>query len=87
MRRLGKAGTVWGFISAIIIGTADPTLENQTLGIAIVLSGLYTLALYATRRWWLPLLTGKPVRNAMLLGIFNAAVIETLRAPTFRASG
>jgi hypothetical protein len=36
------------------------------------------MLLYRTRDRWLPRLADKPLRNAILLGIFNAALIETI---------
>jgi hypothetical protein len=43
--------------------------------------------LYLTRGYWLKKLSGKPVRNAILLGSFNAAAIETLFLVTEKACG
>ena len=56
----------------------DATPEDKTLALSIFSSGLYTLLLVHTRQWWLPRLRHRPLRNAMLLGSINAAVIETL---------
>ena len=56
----------------------EPTPHNLTLLFSIIGSGLYTLALYATRLWWLPWAARRPVRNAILLGVFNAAWIEAM---------
>jgi uncharacterized membrane protein len=77
-RRILIAGLIWGMLVLIFGYVSDPTRENLTYLFAIPGSGLYTLALYWTRRRWLPLLARRPLRNAMLLGIVNAAVIEAL---------
>jgi hypothetical protein len=77
-RRLAAFGLVWGTIALIITTTADPTPKNLTLLVSILASGSYTLTLYVTRRFWLPLLAQRPLRNAILLGIVNAAMIETI---------
>lgn len=71
-------GLILGLLMLMAAAISEPTAENLTSLLAIPGSGLYTLALYLTRRWWLPLLARHPLRNAMLLGIANAAVIETL---------
>ena len=70
-------GAAWGLLVSLLGAITDPTPENHTLAASIWWAGAYTLALRATRRWWLPLLSKHPLRNAVLLGIFNAAVIET----------
>lgn len=71
-------GVTWGQIVLIAGTVMDPTPENLTLLASIEVSGLYTLALYLSRDRWLPRLTGKPLRSAILLGIANAAIIETV---------
>ncbi|MFZ6029229.1 MAG: hypothetical protein ACOYYS_16070 [Chloroflexota bacterium] len=70
-------GTAWGLILALLAPITDPTPENYTLAVSVWFAGLYTLGLYATRRRWLPQFAGNPLRNAVILGAFNAAVIET----------
>lgn len=70
-------GIAWGLTLAVIVVLSDPTPENFTLAAAIWTAGLYTAGLRLTQRWWLPLLAKHPLRNAVLLGAFNAAVIET----------
>ncbi|MBN1304333.1 MAG: hypothetical protein JXA13_07845 [Anaerolineales bacterium] len=70
-------GAGWGLLAMLLLSLADPTPENLTLTASIWTAGGYTLMLYAARRWWLPFLSGTPLRNAALLGIFNAAVVET----------
>jgi hypothetical protein len=77
-RRILVAGLVWGHLVLLFGYVSDPTLENLTYLLSIPLSGLYTLLLYWTRGWWLPRLQGHPLRNAMWLGIVNAAVAEAL---------
>ena len=78
-RRILRIGLVWAAILILLMGAqqgASP--EDRTLAISISASGLYTLLLYRTRDRWLPRLAGHPLRNAMILGSANAAVIETL---------
>jgi hypothetical protein len=77
LKWLLRFGLVWGPLWLIFAILSDPTPENLTYLLAIPGSGLYTLGLWATREAWLPLLARRPLRNAMLLGILNAAVIET----------
>jgi hypothetical protein len=70
-------GTTWGLIMALIASVSDPTPENYTLTASVWVAGLYTLGLRITRKWWLPRLSKHPLRNAVIFGAFNAAVIET----------
>lgn len=71
------AGIGWGLIVVVVSAFSDPTPENKTLAVSIWTAGLYTLVLRLLRGWWLPLVIKNPLRNAALLGILNAAVIET----------
>lgn len=70
-------GTAWGLIVMIIIAITEPTNENIALAVSIWFAGAYTLFLRITRRFWMPLLSGKPMRAAVILGVVNAALIET----------
>lgn len=81
LTRLGKfvlGGILWGLVVSFFVVFLEPTPENITLAVSITLSGLYTGLLFLTRTFWLKYLSKKPVLNAILLGSFNAAVIETL---------
>ncbi|HTX78717.1 MAG TPA: hypothetical protein VMC62_03575 [Longilinea sp.] len=70
------AGLLWGQF-ALATGTfKNPTPNNLTTFTAIEAAGFYTLILFLTRRWWLPLLSRHPVSSAAILSIFNAALIE-----------
>jgi len=71
-------GMLWGAISLLASIIFEPTPHNFTLFTAIICSGLYTVLLYRLRSYWLPKLQAKPLRNAALLGIFNAAIVETI---------
>jgi hypothetical protein len=71
-------GVPWAILTLSLATLSEPTQENLTLFFAILGSGVYTLILRATRRFWLPRLAARPLRNAALAGIFNAVVIETL---------
>lgn len=77
-RRVVIIGVAWA-MAALVFGTIkEPTPKALAVMVALPASGLYTLVLYATRRLWVPRLARRrPVRNAILLGIFNAAVVET----------
>jgi hypothetical protein len=70
-------GTVWGLIVMVIIAITEPTNENIALAVSIWFAGAYTLAQRITRRFWLPLCSRKPMRAAIILGVVNAALIET----------
>ncbi len=81
LSRLSKfvlGGIFWGLAFSFFVVYLEPTPENLTLAVSITLSGLYTGLLFLTRKYWLNGLSRKPIRNAILLGSFNAAVIETL---------
>jgi hypothetical protein len=78
LKAIVVAGLVWGQLVLIGSTIQEPSPENLTLCVSIIASGVYTFALYRTRERWLPRLAGKPFRNAVLTGIANAAVIETL---------
>lgn len=71
-------GIPWAVLTLTLATISEPTPENLTLFTSILGSGLYTLFLWLTRSLWLPRISNRPLRNAALLGIFNAAVIETL---------
>ena len=93
LSRLSKfvlGGILWGLAFSFFVVLLEPTPENLTLAVSITLSGLYTGLLFLTRKFWLKGFSRKPVRNAILLGSFNAAVIETLFLlieKSFSASG
>lgn len=81
LSRLDKiviAACLWGTGILILSVVLDPTPENFTLGVSIILSGLYTLLLLLTKPFWLEKLAQKPLQGAILIGSLNAAVIETL---------
>ena len=81
LSRLGKfvlGGILWGLAFSFFVVFLEPTPENLTLAVSITLSGLYTGLLFLTKKFWLKGFSRKPVRNAILFGSFNAAVIETL---------
>jgi len=80
-------GCLWGFGVLILAVLLDPTPENFTLGVSIFLSGLYTWLLYLTQECWIKRLRRKPMRNAILLGSLNAAVIEILFLVVEKAFG
>ena len=67
-----------GVVILIVAAVQEPSLENFTLLVSILLSGLYTGLLFLTRDYWLKKLTGSPLVNAILLGSINAAIIETI---------
>jgi hypothetical protein len=71
-------GIAWGILVLGISFLTDPSRHNLALAVSIVLSGLYTLAWYATRRLWLPLCRPAPKPAAIAIGVFNAAAVETL---------
>jgi hypothetical protein len=71
-------GSIWGILILLLSVILEPTPENFTLATSIILSGIYTGFIYLTRGIWLPFTAKKPVRNAILVGSLNAAVIETL---------
>ncbi|MBI9042852.1 MAG: hypothetical protein JEZ06_00110 [Anaerolineaceae bacterium] len=70
-------GTAWGLFVPVLGVVIEPTPENWTLICSIWTAGLYTAGLYITRKWWLSILSKHPLRNAAILGSFNAVVIET----------
>lgn len=71
-------GLVWGQIVLIGSTIAEPTRENLTVLFSIEASGLYTVLLYFTRERWMPYFSRNKLRGAILVGIINAAVIETV---------
>ena len=62
----------------ILMTLLNPTPRSITVLLSIISSGVYTLLLYLTRNRLIPPLAGRPVRNACLLGILNAAIVETI---------
>ncbi|MGD8605279.1 MAG: hypothetical protein PVF49_11980 [Anaerolineales bacterium] len=75
---LVSIGIPWAVLTLSLITISEPTPENLTLFTSILGSGLYTLLLWLSRPLWLPRISGHPVRNAAIVGTFNAAVIEAL---------
>jgi hypothetical protein len=73
-----RLGWLWGALIPVLGAILEPSAENFALGMAIVLSGWYTVGWYLMRRWWRPRLSRRPLVSAVVLGAFNAAVIETL---------
>jgi hypothetical protein len=71
-------GIIWALFMLVAAALSERTPENITYLLSIAGSGLYTLILYWTRPFWLPRLANHPLRNAMILGSFNAAFIEAL---------
>jgi hypothetical protein len=71
-------GVTWGQIILVSSAIHEPSAHNLTLMLAIQVSGLYTLILSSLRGLWMPWLVKQPRRNACWLGIFNAALIETI---------
>jgi hypothetical protein len=69
---------VWGQVILLLGTRLEPTPENLTLAYSVETAGLYTLLLYLTRRLWLPLLARRPILSAISLGIFDAALVETV---------
>jgi hypothetical protein len=65
-------------IGLLTFAQSDDVPANLTILVSTIASGLYTLAFYFTRRWWLLRLSSHPLRNAILLGWFNAAAVETI---------
>ena len=80
-------GSLWGILVLLLSVLLEPTPENFTLAVSILLSGIYTGFLYLSKRYWLPKISKKPIRSAILLGSFNAAVIETLFLVVEKAFG
>jgi len=78
-RRIAIAGLIWAvFLAVLTVVNRGAAPEDQTTGVSILLSGVYTLLLYRTRSRWLPRFANRPLRSAMILGSANAAVIEAL---------
>ena len=71
-------GIIWGLIILIFSAIREPSPENWTLLFSILASGLYTVLLFMTRKFWMKIGNFYPQRKAFLLAVFNAAVIETL---------
>ncbi len=71
-------GVAWGQ-SSLLIGTlGSPAPSSVAQAVAIEASGLLTILYVLAFRAWAPRLLAHPRRNATLLGIANAAVVETV---------
>ena len=77
-RRILVAGLALAMAALVFTAAWERSAKSVAILVALPASGLYTVALYATRRFWLPRLARRPTRNAILLGVFNAAVVETI---------
>jgi len=71
-------GLFFGPFILLISTVASPTARNLTLLCSILSSGLYALMLYLTRGTWLPRLAKHPLRNPILFGSLNAAIVEII---------
>jgi len=71
-------GLIFGPLILVLSAISGPTPRNLTLMCAILSSGLYGLMLYLSRARWAPRLSKHPLRNAIMLGVFNAALVETI---------
>jgi hypothetical protein len=71
-------GLACGLAILLFLTLASPSPKSLTVLVSIILSGLYTLALYLTRGRWTLWLAKHPLRNACLLGVLNAAIVETI---------
>lgn len=69
---------LWGSAALVLSILLDPTPENYTLAVSILLSGTYTVLLYLSQPLWLDRFSRKPLQGAFLVGTLNAAVIESL---------
>ena len=78
LRAILIAGILWGQILLIYVAITEPTPKNLTLLVSINLSGLYTVLLYFTRERWMPWFSKNKLRGAILIGVLNSAIIETL---------
>lgn len=78
LRWLLILGVAWGQLALVFSLVSDLSPETLTLFFSIELSGLYTYLLYRTRHRWMPRFSGNPFWGAVLVGTFNAVVIETL---------
>lgn len=79
MRPLGwiaMLGVAWGQ-SSLLIGTlSSPAPATVGQAIAIEASGLLAVAYVLTFKAWAPRLLGHPRRNALLLGVANAVIVQ-----------
>jgi hypothetical protein len=66
----------WGIIGFILAVIMEPTSYNIGLLIAISGSGIYGGIFYFTRKFWVKKLNKHPKRNAIILGITNAIIVE-----------
>ncbi|KAA3642950.1 MAG: hypothetical protein DWQ07_20725 [Chloroflexi bacterium] len=72
------AGISWGLFVLILAAIIEPTPHNNAMFLSIATSGAYTVVLWVTRPLWLPILGLMPRVSAVLLGILNAAIVETI---------
>lgn len=64
-----------GIIVALML--VEPVPQDRALALGIAASGLYGWVFWSTRARWLPRMSRKPLRNAVVIGSVNAAVVET----------
>ena len=71
-------GVAWGQ-SSLLIGTLSyPAPATVGQAVAIEASGLLAIVYVLAFRAWAPRLLGHPRRNAVLLGIANAAIVQAI---------
>ncbi len=75
-RRIVLGGFIWAAVIVALM-LVEPVPEDRAIALGIVASGLYGWGFWLTRARWLLRLNRNPLRNAILLGSINAAVVET----------
>jgi hypothetical protein len=71
-------GVAWGQ-SSLLIGTlSSPAPATVGQAVAIEVSGLLTVVYVLSFRAWAPRLVGRARRNAVLLGVANAAIVQLI---------
>ncbi|NMC47201.1 MAG: hypothetical protein GYA52_10295 [Chloroflexi bacterium] len=77
LRILVFIGIIYGIIISLLGAAANATGENIAIFFALILCGGYTLALYFTRRLWIPPLTREHAwRNAGWIAFANAVLVK-----------
>jgi hypothetical protein len=87
---LVPALAVWGCGWLLLLSMQAPSAAGFARLDAVAATGLWTLAWYATRRWWRPLAARWPVALAGALGVAGGVLVEVVfwaAGHAYRAGG
>ncbi len=69
-------GILFGLVISILGAAYNTTIENLTMLMSILFSGIYSLLLFFSRKYWVPFVTGENVvKNTTIFAVANTLFI------------